>query len=696
MHTDASLQAVLSVLCRSVEEQAPGLICSILLIDDSGTRLLHGAAPSLPDSYNQAIHQSAIGPAVGSCGTAAYRREPVVVSDISRDPLWRDYRDMALLHGLRACWSSPLMSRGKKLLGTFAIYYREPRLPASREQHLVAWATQIASIAIERSQVDSALRKQREELETIFDSAPVMIWIKDRENRIVRVNRPAAEAMGLQKHQLEGRPIAEFFPDDADRYYQDDLEVIQSGKAKLNIRGRLRTSDGEDRRLVTDKLPFRDHDGNVVGVVIMARDVTEQMRAQSALRVAENRFKVLVEQLPTITYVAPYDKAAGWEYVSPQIENLLGFSPEQWLAQPGAWDRQLHPEDRERVLAEEQSSWQTGNRFISEYRMLGRNGRVLWFRDEAVVMGDAPGLSRRRQGVMLDITESRRIQEDLRETQKRLSTTVSNAPVVLFALDRHGVITLSEGSALQAMGLKPEEVVGRSFFELYSHHPAVIEHGRRALAGEEFTDISELPELHMFVETRWTPQRDSNGDVIGVIGVSTDITERKRAEMALQRSESNYRSMVERAPYGIYRVDPRGRLLSVNPALVAMLGYDSADELMETNLRADVYRDPQEHEKLILQNPDQLDRSEVAWKRKDGTPITVSLRGRSVRDAEGAILYFDSIVEEVTERRKLEKQLRQAQKMEAIGRLVGGIAHDFNNLLLVIRGQLELRSSSRR
>jgi PAS domain S-box-containing protein len=690
MRTDASLQAVLSVLCRSVEQQAPGLICSILLLDKAGDRLLHGAAPSLPESFNQAVHGFAIGPCACSCGTAAYRRESVVVSDIARDPLWRDHRELALSHGLRACWSSPVLSRENHLLGTFAIYYREPRLPATREQHLVNWVTQIAAIAIERSRLDEALRRQGKELETVFDSAPVMIWFKDRENRILRANQPAAEAMGLPKQELEGRSIADFFPDDADRYHQDDLEVIRTGKPRLNIRGRLRTYAGETRRIITDKLPYRDPDGNILGVVVMARDVTEQMRAQSALRVAENRFRVLVEQLPTITYVAAHDQAAGWEYVSPQIENLLGFAPAEWLAQPGAWEHQLHPEDRGRVLAEEESSWATGSRFISEYRMLGRDGRVMWFRDEGVVMGDASWASRRRQGVMLDITGSRRIQDDLRETQRRLSTTVSNAPVVLFALDREGVFTLSEGRALQAMGLKPGEVVGHSFFEIYGHHAGAIASARRALAGEEFTSIGELPELNLFVETRWTPQRDYAGNMTGVIGVSNDITERKRAEMALQQSEANYRSMVERAPYGIYRADAEGRLLSVNPALVEMLGYESAEELTEANLNADIYSDPQEHVRLMLQNPDQFDRPEVAWKRKDGTPIAVSLRGRVVRDASGAILYFDSIVEEVTEKRKLEKQLRQAQKMEAVGRLVGGIAHDFNNLLVVIQGQMEM------
>src|SRR5437879_2765433 len=122
---------ILDAICRLVEELASGSLSSILLVDPSANRLRHGAAPSLPGPYNEAIDGVAIGPFAGSCGTAAYRAEPVIVSDINTDPLWADYRDVALAHGLRACWSTPILSSAGKVLGTFAIYYREPRSPTA-------------------------------------------------------------------------------------------------------------------------------------------------------------------------------------------------------------------------------------------------------------------------------------------------------------------------------------------------------------------------------------------------------------------------------------------------------------------------------------------------------------------------------------------------------------------------------------
>jgi GAF domain-containing protein len=122
-----SRTVILDALCRLVEELASGSRSSILLFDPNAGCLRHGAAPSLPTSYIEAIDGIAIGPSVGSCGTAAYRGEPVIVSNIATDPLWSDFRDLALGHGLRACWSTPILSSEGRVLGTFAIYYREPR-----------------------------------------------------------------------------------------------------------------------------------------------------------------------------------------------------------------------------------------------------------------------------------------------------------------------------------------------------------------------------------------------------------------------------------------------------------------------------------------------------------------------------------------------------------------------------------------
>ena len=152
-----SLTEILDSLCRLVEEQADGVLASMLLLD--GDRLRHGGAPSLPKAYADAINGIVIGPLAGSCGTAAYRGEPVIVEDIATDPLWADYRDLALPHSLRACWSTPVFSSQGKVIATFAMYFRESRRPTRSNQEIIDQITHLAGIAIQQKLAQEKLQR---------------------------------------------------------------------------------------------------------------------------------------------------------------------------------------------------------------------------------------------------------------------------------------------------------------------------------------------------------------------------------------------------------------------------------------------------------------------------------------------------------------------------------------------------------
>jgi signal transduction histidine kinase len=157
---DAPLGEILEKLVRVVEDQFTGLLCSVLLLDEDGQHVRHGAGPSLPKAYTQAIDGLCIGPKAGSCGTAMYRRETVVVTDILQDPLWEPYRGVAEPYGFRACWSTPILVQSDKVLGSFAMYYREPRSPSPAETQALEMATHLAGIAIQRK----LAREERERL----------------------------------------------------------------------------------------------------------------------------------------------------------------------------------------------------------------------------------------------------------------------------------------------------------------------------------------------------------------------------------------------------------------------------------------------------------------------------------------------------------------------------------------------------
>ena len=150
IEADAPLSDILSTLVRMVEAQSPGMLCSVLLLSPDGNHIQHGAAPSLPDHYVKAVDGAPIGPKCGSCGTAMYRGERVVVTDILTDPLWDDFRGLTEGTGLRACWSTPILSQRGKVLGSFAMYYSQPQAPSGEEARLTEIATSLAARAIER------------------------------------------------------------------------------------------------------------------------------------------------------------------------------------------------------------------------------------------------------------------------------------------------------------------------------------------------------------------------------------------------------------------------------------------------------------------------------------------------------------------------------------------------------------------
>jgi two-component system cell cycle sensor histidine kinase/response regulator CckA len=187
--------------------------------------------------------------------------------------------------------------------------------------------------------------------------------------------------------------------------------------------------------------------------------------------------------------------------------------------------------------------------------------------------------------------------------------------------------------------------------------------------------------------------RDQDKDILTFVSQQlASAIEHKRSESALRRSESRYRSLIQCAVYGIYRSSLEGKFLDVNPALIAMLGYFSATEVLALDPKQDIFLDPAEQSRVLneFRRGARLDGVEVRWKRKDGNSITVRLSGRIVTSPVESDEFLEVIAEDVTERRVLEDQFRQAQKMEAVGRLAGGVAHDFNNLLMVISGYAEV------
>src|SRR2546426_3199972 len=432
---------------------------------------------------------------------------------------------------------------------------------------------------------------------------------------------------------------------------------------------------------------FTLHDAHFVQAVanVLATAI-DRARTEDALRKSEEHFRSLIDNASDIVTILSEDGI--FRYTSPSAQRLLGYAPSE-LLERNAFEF-VHPDDLPVVAEALARAVQTpGTPQSAEFRFRHRDGTLRVLESVGQARVDATGAATYIVNSR-DITERLAQERALRASKERLRTVVAGAPLVLFALDRDGVFQLVEGKGLEGIGVRPAQLVGQSAFQVYADLPQALADLRRALAGESF---SSTVDVFGFVFEAWySPMRDANGVVSGVIGVATDITERRRAEEALRRSEESNRALVEHATYGIYRSTPAGRFLSVNPALVKMLGYASEEALLAVDLGQDVYADVGERALALARfaESDSVQGLELEWKRKDGARILVRLSGRAVRRPDGKIESFETVAEDVTARRVLEEQLRQSQKIEALGQLTGGIAHDFNNLLTIILANAEL------
>ena len=285
-----SLAHILDTLCRLVEEQAPDVLASILLLDPNGRQLRHGGAPSLPEAYIGAIDGGEIGPSVGSCGTAAYFGRQVIVSDIASDPLWANFRELALTHSLRACWSTPIFSAEGKVVGTFAMYYREPRTPSPRDQDIIGQITHLAGVAIQHKQAEDALQRSESYLAEAQRLTHTGSWVwrvagkealhlSDEWYRIYEFDPKSG--MPDREQRLE-----RIHPEDRARYVATiDRAVAENSDYDIELR--LLVPGGTVKYVQSVGHPVLDASGNVLQFVGSTTDITERKLSEEALRRAQ-------------------------------------------------------------------------------------------------------------------------------------------------------------------------------------------------------------------------------------------------------------------------------------------------------------------------------------------------------------------------------------------------------------------------
>ena len=344
----APLPEILDTIVRVIEDQAPGLIGSILLLDNDGKHLRHGAAPSLPAVYTAAIDGVAIGPTVGSCGTAAFRGEPVIVTDIAEDPLWRDFRESALAHGLRACWSTPMRDAAGTVLGTFALYHLEPRGPTTAERDLVAVATHLASIAVEGRRREEARQASEERFRLAAWATHDAIWDVDHEHGTWTWTDPHRR-FGYGPEAIPDSAW-DFWPDRIDP--ADRARVIDSYKRfeasrdlSWSCEYRFRRADGTYEDVFDRCTAVRDTNGRIRRVVGSMMLQTERMRTEDARRRAEAALHDSREQLRRLAVQQESAREGERAHLGREIHDALGQTLTA-LKLDLAWLEEALPADR--------------------------------------------------------------------------------------------------------------------------------------------------------------------------------------------------------------------------------------------------------------------------------------------------------------------------------------------------------------
>jgi diguanylate cyclase (GGDEF)-like protein/PAS domain S-box-containing protein len=474
----------------------------------------------------------------GICGRAVRTGQPVFVDDVSVDP-----DVIGAGRGVTSEICVPLFVEDEAV-GCLNVESKGgARLTRDDLRAMVAVCEHVGA-AVTRALLHARVRNSERRYRLLTQNSSDLVTLMEATG-IVRYQSPALERMlGYSPAELLGKNAFDYVhPDDLGRVKSVYAESLEDPGARPTAEYRFRHRDGSWRWLESVGTNLTDEPG-VNSYVVNSRDVTERKRAEKALADTEQRYRTLVEQIPAVTYIDPVDDPDTSLYTNPQIERMLGYTPEEWRTQK-QWPKCLHPEDRERILAaDERFEAGDGEPFSEEYRLLARDGSVVWVREEAVLLKAEMGEPLYWQGVIFDISEQKEAEQQLREAEKRYRALVENVPVVAYTQEVGNYKTAVYVSPRieDLTGYRPEEFGEDRELWYGVLHPddrwvVAAEDERTERTGETFA--MEYRMVHRDGHVLWVRDqsvlvRDDTGKPLYWQGVMSDITERKYLEDQLE------------------------------------------------------------------------------------------------------------------------------------------------------------------
>src|SRR5467141_2665047 len=542
----ASLKEVLTSVARVVESHREGMLCSVWLLDQDRVHMRAIAAPTLPESYVAALDGFVVGPQGGSCGAAVNQRKPVFVSDVLTDPILEQVRDIIAAHGIRSCWSAPIMSHQGEILGTFAFYFRSVRSPSPRDIHLIGNATSIAGIAIERKKAEENLRRSEWSLLEAQRLGHSGSWSLDVSSGIVTPSPEMLRSFDVRPGDDYSCPDFWFnriHPEDRKRV-RDLFERCVMENTDYEADYRLLLPDGTIKYQHSIGRPIVNEKGDLVEFVGTAIDVTEQAQARIELEKSEERWRSVFEN--SAIGVALSDLNGRFLATNHVYQTIVGYTEEELRAL--CFLDVTHEDYREAnwtLITELLEGKRRQFQIEKKYRR--KDGSSIWVTNNVSLVPGTERVPRFIMALSEDITERKRAEQALRRSEAYLAEGQRLAKTGSWAYSpaaEKGIYWSDE--MLRIFGLHPQRsnLPDREEF-LRLVHPEDRDRFNERI-DKAFREKADFVQDYRIVLTNGTvkhihgighPVLDETGSIIEYVGTDVDVTERKRAEEALQRSE---------------------------------------------------------------------------------------------------------------------------------------------------------------
>ncbi|HEY5902886.1 MAG TPA: PAS domain S-box protein, partial [Anaerolineales bacterium] len=380
-----------------------------------------------------------------------------------------------------------------------------------------------------------------------YENSPLMMATLDERGVIIHVNGAAEEQSGFTAQDLIGRHALEFVHPAHQESLRQQLEQLLAEPGRVtHLEFQVLDKNGGQRWLEGSARSFLDGNGRL-RVVFVYQDIGLKKQAETQLRLAEARYRALVEQIPAVVYTETFNRLGTQIYVSPQIEAVTGFTAEEWLADPGLWQARIHPEDRDAIVAEDERTNRTLEPYNVEYRSVRKDGEVIWLRDQAVLVRDEDGSPLYWQGILVDITEQKRVKEVILQSEERFSKAFHSSPIPT------RITTWDDARLIDAnpaywdfSGYSPEEQLGHSLLgsqpNALEKHRRLLEQlrTRRSVRGEQSRFITRSGKI---LDVSVYHEIIRLDDVECVLSMFQDISEHKQAEDNLARKEAILKSI---------------------------------------------------------------------------------------------------------------------------------------------------------